>query len=341
MSKFSSKILFRSVTSAILATSLISAALAQPAGPGPGGAGVNQEEMQRRQEEQNRRPDNIGTGKFAAMKEEVASLPAHVIYRPQSLEGMGSMKLGVVAWGNGGCSPDGASSRFHLLELASHGYLVIANGTIQSGPGAPPRAPREAGAGGPGAAPSTTAAQLTDAIDWAMNENARQGSPYFGRIDSNQIAAAGFSCGGIQAIGVADDTRLDTIVMQNTGLIVNAETTMGGMTMSKSQLDKVHTPIIYILGGPSDIAYANGMDDFQLINHQPVAVANLGDVGHGGTYAQENGGRAAEAAVKWLDWILRGDAEAGKWFLGTNCVLCVDSEWKYESKNLDKVMAKK
>jgi hypothetical protein len=51
-------------------------------------------------------------------------------------------KLGVVAWGNGGCSDDGASSRFHLLEIASHGYLVIASGRILSGPGAPPREPR-------------------------------------------------------------------------------------------------------------------------------------------------------------------------------------------------------
>ena len=29
--------------------------------------------------------------------------------------------------GNGGCSDDGASSRSHLLEIASHGYLVIAS----------------------------------------------------------------------------------------------------------------------------------------------------------------------------------------------------------------------
>jgi hypothetical protein len=118
-------------------------------------------------------------------------------------------------------------------------------------------------------------------------------------------------------------------------------TSMGGMTMEKSQLQKLHTPVIYILGGPSDIAYVNGMDDFQKINNLPVAVANLGNVGHGGTYAEENGGRAAQVAVKWLDWTLRGDAEAGKWFVGTKCVLCTDAEWKFDSKNLDKVKVRK
>jgi hypothetical protein len=84
-------------------------------------------------------PDNPGTGRYPAMKEEVSLLPSHVLYRPRDLAGLGHQKLGVVAWGNGGCSDDGASTRFPLLELASHGYLVIASGHILSGPGAPPR----------------------------------------------------------------------------------------------------------------------------------------------------------------------------------------------------------
>jgi hypothetical protein len=107
--------------------------------------------------------------------------------------------------------------------------------------------------------------------------------------------------------------------------------------LKKSALNDVHTPIIYILGGPPDIAYVNGMDDFKRINHQPVAAANLGEVGHGGSFSKENGGRAAEVAVKWLQWVLRRDQEAGKFFLGDDCVLCTDSEWKFESKNLDTV----
>ena len=95
-----------------------------------------------RQAELNKRPDTPGTGRFPAMKEEVPSLPRHVVYRPSDIAALGGQKLGVVAWGNGGCSDDGASTRFHLLEIASHGYLVIASGRILSGPGAPPPAPR-------------------------------------------------------------------------------------------------------------------------------------------------------------------------------------------------------
>jgi hypothetical protein len=38
-----------------------------------------------RQAEINKRPDTPGTGAFPAMKEEIASLPRHVVYRPRDL----------------------------------------------------------------------------------------------------------------------------------------------------------------------------------------------------------------------------------------------------------------
>src|SRR3972149_4955716 len=52
-----------------------------------------------RQAEINKRPDTPGTGRFPAMKEEIASLPRHVVYRPRDLGALGRTKLGVGAWG--------------------------------------------------------------------------------------------------------------------------------------------------------------------------------------------------------------------------------------------------
>ena len=254
----------------------------------------------------NNRPDTPGTGRFPAIKEEVASLPAHVVYRPKDLAALGAVKLGVVAWGNGGCSDDGASSRLHLLEIASHGYLVIASGRILSGPGAPPREPRPAAQPGQILPPRTKASDLTDAIDWALAENARSGSPFFGRIDPALVAYSGWSCGGLQALQVAKDPRVKTMVLHNTGVLNDGPGAIPGMDVRKDVLTTLHTPTIYILGGPKDIAYANGMDDFARIAHVPVAVANL-PVGHGGTFLEPNGGAAASVAVSWLDWQLRGD----------------------------------
>jgi hypothetical protein len=302
-----------------------------PAAPQPDRAALE------RQAEINKRPDTPGTGRFAAMKEEVASLPRHVVYRPKDLASLGTTKLGVVAWGNGGCSDDAASSRFHLLEIASHGYLVIASGRILSGPGAPPREPRPAAPQGPPAArgqlppPRTQVKDLTDAVDWAFAENARAGSPYFGRIDPAQVAYSGWSCGGVQALQVAKDPRVKTLVIHNSGILNNGPTNMTGVTVGKEVLQTLRTPVIYIEGGPKDIAYENGMDDFKRITHVPVAMANL-PVGHGGTFNEPNGGAAASVAVSWLNWQLRGDAQSARRFVGEDCGLCKDPQWSLERK---------
>jgi hypothetical protein len=276
-------------------------------------------------------PDTPGSGAFPAIKEMDPSLPNQTIYRPADLTRLGSTKLGVYAFGNGSCIDDGAHTRLHLLEVASHGYLAIAPGNIYSGPGAierpanaPPRDPNVA---------VTSPDQLGEAIDWALAENARQGSPYYGLIDTSAIAVSGFSCGGLQALFNAYDPRVGTVVMMNSGLFVEGPTNMAGMVGEKKMLVDLHTPILYVLGGPTDIAYDEGMHDYATISHVPAAVANI-DKGHGGTYWETNGGAAATVVVNWLNWQLRDDATAEKMFVGENCGLCQDPQWTYEQKGL-------
>ena len=316
----------RPLVVALATTCVTVVAIAQQPAPPP----VDRAALER-QAEINKQPDTPGTGRVAAMKEEVASLPRHVVYRPKDLAALGRTKLGVVAWGNGGCSEDGASSRFHLLEIASHGYLVIASGRILSGPGAPPREPRPAAQPGQIQPPRTQPSDLTEAVDWALAENQRSGSPYFGRIDPALVAYSGWSCGGLQALQVAKDPRVKTLVLHNTGVFNEGRSAIPGMDVRKDVLSTLHTPAIYILGGPKDIAYDNGMDDFKRIAHVPVAVANL-PVGHGGTFNEPNGGAAASVAVSWLDWQLRGDVQSGKRFVGEDCGLCKDAQWSFERK---------
>lgn len=323
------------LTATALAATAMAVALASrvfAADPPPVFTPADRAAMERQTAEAGKLPDPPGSGPYAAMKEEVPSLPKHVVYRPANLTALKGRKLGVVAWGNGGCSDDGASSRFHLLELASRGYLVIANGRILSGPGAPPAEPQAAPAPGQLPPSRTKAAELSDAIDWALKENQRPGSPYFGRIEPTQVAVSGWSCGGVQALKIGADPRVKTLVLHNTG-IFNGPSLLPEMDIGKDALKALHTPVIYILGGPTDIAYANGMDDYRRIEHVPVAVANL-PVGHGGTFLQPNGGAAASVAASWLDWQLRGDPKAARVFTGADCGLCKDKAWAFERKHL-------
>ncbi len=296
------------------------------------------ERMQAEIEAYRAMPDMPGTGAYPATKEEDAGLPDHVVYRPADLKKVGVGSLPIVAWGNGGCSGDGASVRLHLLEIASHGYLVIANGTIQSGPGIaslPTGERRPSGEQMMLQPPASSAAQLTEAIDWAIAESSRPGSPYFGKLDTDAIAVSGWSCGGIQALTIATtDSRVNTVVIHNSGILPGGnKVRLPGMELGKEALAKLHAPIIYVLGGPTDIAYTNGMDDFERITGVPVLVANL-DVGHGGTFYQANGGKAARVAAAWLDWQLKGDDSAAKWFIGPDCKLCGDPEWEVKRKNI-------
>ncbi|HET9862435.1 MAG TPA: CocE/NonD family hydrolase C-terminal non-catalytic domain-containing protein, partial [Steroidobacteraceae bacterium] len=280
-------------------------------------------------------PDTRGTGQFPSLKEEEPSLPDHVIYRPADLGGLGKRKLGLYIFGNGACSNDGASSRLHLLEIASHGYLAIAPGRILNGPGAhaPASQPEPAVASEPGKLPKppTTSADLLSALDWALAQNQDPASPYYRRVDPKAVAISGFSCGGLQALQIAGDPRVKTLIVMNSGIFNDDKQGISGIDVSKALLDKIHSPTLYILGGETDIAYANGMDDFRRLTHVPAYLGNLLGVGHGGTYWQPNGGKAAAVVVDWLDWQLRGDRRAAQTFVGKDCGLCRDPAWQFSA----------
>lgn len=261
-----------------------------------------------------------GTGKYSAIMISEKTLPTHTIFRPQDLSVFGKKnKLPVISWGNGACANSPWEHVNFLNEIASHGFLVIAIGPM----------PQD----GVPAEGKTTSTQLTDAIDWAIAQNGDKESPYYGKIDVKNIAVSGMSCGGLQTLEMASDPRVTTTVVCNSGVLGDPVNGFPGMPeVSKDDLKKLHTPTIYILGGESDIAYKNGMDDYRRINHVPVFVANM-DVGHGGTYGQPHGGEFAKVATAWFLWQMKGDSEASKMFLGDDCGFCNDPNWKLESKN--------
>lgn len=284
----------------------------------------------------NKMPDTPGTGPYPAVKEIATALPDHVVYRPADLSRFGpSRKLGVLVWGNGGCSDDGASARLHLEEIASHGYIAVAPGGIHSGPGAtaePPRPQPTASAGLPPVA--TTYKDVLAGLDWVLAENGRKGSPLYGKVDPAMVAVAGHSCGGLQALQIAGDQRIKAVIINNSGIFADNSQPISGIHVEKSLLKTLHTPVIYILGGPKDIAYPNGMDDFAKIDTVPAMVANL-PVGHLGTFAKPDGGVVASVSVDWLDWQLKGDKQAAKRFKGKDCGLCTDPAWSVERKGID------
>ena len=262
-----------------------------------------------------------GTGRYKAVMLQEASLPTHTVFRPANLKAFGgSNKLPIIAWGNGACANSPWEHVNFLSEVASHGFLVVAIGPM----------PQEGEKGGG----RSTSSQMKDAIDWAIAQNSDKNSPLYKKIDVSKIAVSGMSCGGLQTLENATDSRVTTTVVCNSGIFINPGTGMPGMpALTKEQLAKLHTPTLYLLGGEKDIAYKNGMDDYRQINHVPVFVANM-DVGHGGTYGRPHGGEFARVATAWYEWQLKGDKEAAKLFTGNPPGLARDAQWTVEKKNI-------
>jgi len=281
-----------------------------------------------------------GTGSLPAVMEQDPGLPTHTVYRPKDLAAFRGEKLPIVAWGNGACVNNGAAYRNYLTEIASHGFLVIAIG--------PPRAPSVGRQGGapaaPGAGrqgvpagPTTKSTQLIDAINWAIAENGRSESRYYQKIDTTKVAVMGHSCGGIQALAVAEDPRIKLIGNWSGGLFTTPPNGAGGLVenVPKEQLQKLHSPIFYISGDSTDIAFENVNDDIRRITKVPAFRAYKDGVGHGGTYNQPDGGEFGKVAVALLQWQLKGDREAGKILVGPNCGLCQDPKWHVQKKGID------
>jgi len=273
------------------------------------------------------------------------ALPAHVLYYPAELKKAG--KLPLVAFGNGACINAGNRFRGFLTEIASHGYVVAANGVMANpelevgpqenpkvrAPGDPPPAPPpNAPRGNPRAPGTTTAAQLTESIDWAAKANADPKSRFFGRIDTSKVAVMGQSCGGVQTLNVAGDPRISTLMIWSSGV---------GMIPNNPPepakvLAAIHSPIAFIYGDAShDIAHAASEANVNALDKVPVFGGWQDGMTHIGTYGAPDGGFFGRVAVAWLDWRLKGDAQAAKMFRGRDCTLCRAPSWHVTKRGID------
>jgi len=265
-----------------------------------------------------------GTGAYKAIMKEDSTLPEHTIIVPQDLSPFNEgNRLPVLVWGNGACANSPFEHINFLNEIASHGYIVLATGVI------PMTDEWYRG-------PMSKSEQQIESIDWILAQNANPQSPFYQKIDVQNICVAGMSCGGLQTLYNCADPRIKTLMICNSGLFnqQNAGQAVGGMPMPpKEKLKEIHTPIIYILGGETDIAYGNGMDDFHRIDHVPACATNF-PVGHGGTYRQPHGGEFTVVALAWLDWQLKSDASAARMFRGQDCELSKREGWTIEKNAL-------
>ena len=244
-----------------------------------------------------------------------AGIREGTIFRPADLGG--GEKYPIFVWGEGGCSKNGLSNTAAMAEIASQGYFVVADGTPNGTDNrVMDRSMLEA-----------MGAPLRAYVDWAIAENGKPCSAYYQRLNATKIAADGFSCGGLMSQGTVLDPR-----------IVSWGVTSSGMAgADQTFYDLIHTPVMFVEGGASDIAYDGALEGYQAISKLTVPVLWFSkDIGHGGDLSARGGGDFTKLNLAWLNWQLKGDETAtGKGMLvGAACPYCRDNAWQVMSAHL-------
>jgi hypothetical protein len=233
----------------------------------------------------------------------------HTIYMPLHAP---HESLPVLLWAQGGCDNNGTKAAPFLTNIASYGFLVVANGPIN-------------GSG------DTTPQWLVDSLSWLEKNAGRVGK--YKRVDNKKIAAAGTSCGGVEAYSTRNDPRVSLLGIFKSGLLDEVPADQTGVPeIPPSAINEVRVPTFYFLGGPNDVAYPQvrpldkaspfladdglqGARDYASLSGVPKWIGNWPPAGHGGTFREPNGGADGVAAVNWLTGIFKGNKEARKFFL--------------------------
>ena len=271
-----------------------------------------------------------------------------VAYYPANLAALGTVKLPVVMWANGSCTYRGNKFRHFLTDIASYGYLALGGGpmgpndngqseTISIGSNNPlrdPLAPREPVVATPPDPnnKSVTVELISQGIDWAIAENKRQGSKFFNKLDTANIAVMGQSCGGQVASNFGSDPRVKTVVMWSaaTGRIEPAEL---------RNRFRANRPTLIVSGDARfDVSfYDGGLHPIEALqrSNTPVMWAWRVNMTHLGTYRQTDGGELSPIARGWLDWQLKGNQAASRMFKGLDCGVCNMRGWHVQTSNFN------
>ena len=237
------------------------------------------------------------------------------IFRPTDLGG--SEKYPIFVWGEGACARNGLANATAMAEIASHGYFVVADGTPN---GTGNRTMDRSNLAG-------MAAPLIAYIDWAIAENGKPCSAYYQSLEPTKIASNGFSCGGLMSQATVLDPRIVTWGVTSSG--------MAGA--NQAFYNAIHTPVLFVEGGPSDIAYDGAVEGYDTISMLDVPVLWFSkDIGHGGDLTSARGGDFTKLNLAWLNWWLKGDTTAtGKGLLvGAGCTYCSNSAWEVKSAHV-------
>jgi hypothetical protein len=182
-------------------------------------------------------PPTEGTGPYPAYMFTDPSLPKHTIYAPKVAP---NISMPFITWGNGGCGTNGAGYQNLLLEIASYGYFIVADGA--------PSAITSMNLLGMGFSSNGGQSKWSDmvaSLNWAEKGAANK----YGKIDLDKIVTAGHSCGGLEAMSVAyHNPKVKQMMLFNIAIFQDNK---------RYLLSELKAPVAWFTGGPKDMGYPN------------------------------------------------------------------------------------
>lgn len=255
------------------------------------------------------------------IREAAPGLPGYTVYRPANMKG--KERYPVVAWSNGACTASNDAHLYFLMQIAAHGFVVVAAGSpeVSSGPGG-----------------IATQDRLSNVIDWVTGKG-KEAPDYQSHLDADRIATAGHSCGGIDAIWTgANDRRVKAIVSMNSGCFPEGSNggASGPLAACQKALNSLNGPILFLAGGTTDVAYDNSVQNYALVSSVPAALASHATAGHGGFFGGTTSRtvqlQAVQAVVGFLDATLNDNRVALGFLVGPAAGLGQLSDWTVNSK---------
>jgi hypothetical protein len=221
------------------------------------------------------------------------------VYRPSDLA-TGGYCFPIVIWSNGhGDQPEPAppecvlNSCGHyatvMQQFASHGFVVVVSLSSTTSKGDPP--------------PSSVG------LEWILEQADDPTSPYYHRLDTTRIGAAGHSEGGAATSKLASDPHISAI------------STVSGPSANPL----IHQPALLFVGGQEGASIATKATDIVAsITQYPAMFINNLSVGHVNWSSQGIEGATISGLIAWFRVHLMDDTASRNYFYGASCTFCTD-----------------
>jgi hypothetical protein len=222
------------------------------------------------------------------------SIPGYEIFYPAVMQDGAHP---IITWGNGTLAIPLVYQGL-LDHFASYGFVVIASTSSFTGSGQ----------------------EMLGGVDWLIDENSREGSPFFAKIDIDKVGATGHSQGGGGTINAGTDPRvICTAPIQPTpGRVTDLQ---GPMFLISSSEDRF-VPEPWVTSSTYD----------------PATVPTIYGIAQGSSHFTPllDGGTMRGYLTAWFCAELLGHEEARTAFFGDpgNCEICNNENWVVMRKNL-------